>query len=67
MLYVMLYVDFVTIQYVLLMKYQSMSIWEFNLPNKATQLDWTSVLRIFTTIIADMASERGGGVREDAV
>ncbi len=49
------------------MKYQSMSIWEFNLPNKATQLDWTSVLRIFTTIIADMASERGGGVREDAV
>jgi hypothetical protein len=31
-------VDFVTFEYVLLVKYQYMSIWEFNLPKKQTNL-----------------------------
>ena len=43
-------VDFVIFEYVLLIKYQSMSIWEFNMPIKQHSLiwlDWISVLGIF--------------------
>jgi hypothetical protein len=38
-----------------------MSTWEFNLPINLTQLDWTSVLGIFTRSIANMTSGKGGG------
>jgi hypothetical protein len=49
-------VDFVTFDYELLIKYQSLSIWEFNLPIKQqTHLDRTSVSGIFTRV------RRGGG------
>ncbi len=57
-------VDFITVEYLLLIKYQSMSIWEFFLADKATQLDWTSLLRIFTRGFANLTSGKGrGGMR----
>jgi hypothetical protein len=58
-------VDFVTLEYLLLTRHASIYInLGIQLDNNATQLDWTSVLGIFTRSIANMTSGKGrGGMR----